>query len=85
MPGVRAFPRSVWYTSPEIEAHLADYQAKIIDVDGRIVRAIALVCPGDEIAKEHARSLIDDHDVELWHGHRMVAKFKHKPLRRGVS
>ena len=58
---------------------VADYRADIVDVDGRIVRAIDLMGPGDEVAKEHARSLVDGHDVELWYGSRMVAKFKHKP------
>jgi hypothetical protein len=67
----------------KIEAHLADYRADIVDVDGRVVRAIDLVCPNDEIAKEHARSLVDGHDVELWRGARHIEKFKHKPLKRG--
>ena len=68
-----------------IEAPLPDYRADIIDVDGRVVRAIDLVCPSDGVAKEHARSLLDAQDVELWSGSRMVAKFKHKLVKSGVS
>jgi hypothetical protein len=70
------FARTVWCAAPEIEAQVADYRADIIGVDGRIVRAIDLICPGDDVAKEHARSLVDSNDVELWYGSRMVAKFK---------
>lgn len=72
--------RGTW----EVEAQVADYRADIVDADGGMLRVIDLVCPGDEVAKEHARSLVDGHDVELWHGSRMVAKFKHKLLSRGA-
>jgi hypothetical protein len=58
---------------------MPDYRADIIDIDGRIVRTINLACPDDEAAKEHAKSLGDGHDVELWRGARQIAKFKDKP------
>jgi hypothetical protein len=44
-----------------------------------------LACPDDEVAKEHARSLVDGHDVELWRGARQIAKFKHKPSKAPQS
>ena len=46
---------------------MAAYRADIL-LDGRVVKVIDLVCPDDEVAKEHARSLVDGHDVELWRG-----------------
>ncbi|MEA2864285.1 MAG: hypothetical protein QOC84_2241 [Bradyrhizobium sp.] len=58
---------------------MVEYRAHIVDLDGRVVRAINLACPDDEVAKEHARSLVDDHDVELWRGARKIETFKHKP------
>jgi hypothetical protein len=44
-----------------------------------IARAAATIpiCPDDETAKEHARQLIDGHDVELWQGDRKIEAFKH--------
>jgi hypothetical protein len=62
---------------------MADYRADIVDTDGRVVRGINLDCPNDETAKEHARSLVDGHDVELCRGSRHIEKFKHKPLKGG--
>jgi ABC-type uncharacterized transport system substrate-binding protein len=38
---------------------VAEYRADILDVDGRTIRAMELVCPDDEVAKEQARSLVD--------------------------
>ena len=55
---------------------MAEYRAFIIGVDGRFVRAIELVCPDDDSAKEHARQLVDDHDVELWQGDRKITTFR---------
>jgi hypothetical protein len=64
---------------------MAAHRADLINVDGTILKAIDLVCPDDDIAKEHAQSLVDGHDIELWHGSRLVAKFKHKLFRGGAS
>jgi hypothetical protein len=58
---------------------VVEYRADIVDLEGHIVRAIDLVYPNDDAANEHARSLIDGHDVELWRGARIIAKFQHKP------
>jgi hypothetical protein len=56
---------------------MAGYRAYIIAADGHFLRAIELVCPDDEVAKEYAKRLVDGHDVELWQGDRKVATFKH--------
>ena len=58
---------------------MAEYRAYIVGMEGRIVRAVELLCPDDDSAKEHARNLVDGHDVELWQGVRQIAKFRHKP------
>jgi hypothetical protein len=58
---------------------MAEYRAYIVGMDGRIVRAVDLICPDDDTAKEYAKNLVDGHDVELWQNHRKIAKFDHKP------
>jgi hypothetical protein len=58
---------------------MAEYRAYLIGENGRIQKAIDLICPNDEVAKEEARQLVDGHDVELWQLGRKVESFKHKP------
>jgi hypothetical protein len=58
---------------------MTEYKACIIGADGKFMRAIDLVCPDDDTAKEYARQLVDGHHVELWEGERHVTKFEHKP------
>ena len=55
---------------------MADYRAYIIGQDGHFVRAIQLVCPDDDTAKEYAKQLVNGHDVELWQGDRKIEVFK---------
>ena len=50
----------------------------IIGTDGHFLRAIELICPDDDSAKEYAKNLVDGHDVELWQQDRRIATFKHK-------
>jgi hypothetical protein len=57
---------------------MPDYRAYIVGIEGRFVRAIELLCPDDDTAKEYARKLVDGHDVELWQGKRQIAKFQRK-------
>jgi hypothetical protein len=57
---------------------MAEYRAYIIGTDGHFVRAVELLCPDDDIAKEYAQQLVDGHDVELWQGERQIVKFDHK-------
>jgi hypothetical protein len=56
---------------------MTGYRVYVIGIDGHFLRAIELVCPDDESAKEYARQLIDGHDLELWQGDRKVEAFKH--------
>jgi hypothetical protein len=56
---------------------MAGYRAYIIGPDGHFLRAVELVCPDDDTAKEYAKQLVDSHDVELWEGDRKVDAFKH--------
>jgi hypothetical protein len=56
---------------------MAEYRACIIGTDGRFLRAVELVCPNEDTAKEYARQLVDGHDVELWQGDRKIESFKH--------
>ena len=56
-----------------------EYRAYIVGMDGRVVRAVELLCPDDDTAKEYAKNLVDGHDVELWQDRRKIAKFDHKP------
>jgi hypothetical protein len=57
---------------------MAGYRAYIIGTDGHFLRAIELICPDDDSAKEYAKNLADGHDVELWQQDRRIATFKHK-------
>jgi hypothetical protein len=56
---------------------MAEYRAYIIGADGHFIRAIEIVCPDDETAKEHAKQLVDGYDLELWQGERLITKLKH--------
>ena len=60
---------------------MAEYRAYILASDRRIIEAVDLDCPDDEAAKQSAQQLVDDHDVELWHGARKVETLKHKSSR----
>ena len=61
---------------------MTGYRVYIVGTDGRFVRAIELVCPDDETAKEYAKKLVDGHDTELWQQDRKVAKFGGEPCGR---
>jgi hypothetical protein len=51
------------------------YQAYIVGLHGRAIRMIRMDCVDDDTAIESARSLIDNHDVELWQMDRPIARF----------
>ena len=55
---------------------MAEYRAYIVGQDGHILRAVELVCPDDDTAKEYARQLVNGQDVELRQGDRQIAKFE---------
>jgi hypothetical protein len=41
---------------------MAEYRAYIIGGDGHFIRAVELLCPDDDTAKEYAKQLVDGHD-----------------------
>jgi hypothetical protein len=53
-----------------------EYQMRIIGTDGQLCRIIWLLCPDDESAKNYAREVVHDHDIELWQGDRRIESFK---------
>lgn len=63
---------------------MAEYRAVIVGADGHFIRAVELVCPDDETAKEYAKQLVDGHDVELWQLERQIAKFERPPINKNT-
>jgi hypothetical protein len=58
---------------------VAEYRAYAVGDDGHFIGYEPLVCADDHEAIERAARLIDDHDVELWSGTRLVIHLRHKP------
>jgi hypothetical protein len=59
---------------------MPEYRAYILGIDGhRFIRAADFLRdhPNDAAAMKAAERLLDGHDVELWDGGRLVAKFDH--------
>jgi hypothetical protein len=52
-----------------------EYRIYLIGSDGHIKSRVDLICADDEAAKEHAKQLVDGHDVELWQLDRKIATF----------
>jgi hypothetical protein len=57
---------------------MEEYRAYIIGADGHFIRAVELLCPDDDSAKEYASNLVEGHDVELWQGDRHIVRFHSK-------
>jgi hypothetical protein len=55
-----------------------EYRAYILGFDGHVLQRVDLHCADDDGAKERAKRLVDDHDVELWQLGRLIATFKHE-------
>jgi hypothetical protein len=53
-----------------------EYRAYVVGPDGHFLRSHTFVAVTDNAAFEHARNLVDGHDVALWSGARFVAKLK---------
>jgi hypothetical protein len=51
-----------------------EYRAYLIGYDGHISSFRALVCENDTDATVWAKQLVDNHDVELWSGARLVIR-----------
>jgi hypothetical protein len=59
---------------------MPEYRAYILGIDGhRFIRAADFLSdhPNDAAAMKAAEQLVHGHDVELWDGGRLVAKFDH--------
>ena len=49
------------------------YRVYVLGEHGRLACVVNFDCTDDDAAKEHAKRLADDHEVQLW---RQVAQFK---------
>jgi hypothetical protein len=54
---------------------MPEYRAYIVGPGDHFIAVVPLVCRDDEAAKEQAKQLVDDHDVELWQKARKVVRF----------
>ena len=54
---------------------MTEYRVYIVDENGHFLRAVELVCPNDDAAKEQAKQFVDGHDVELWQQDRRIGNF----------
>jgi hypothetical protein len=61
---------------------MSEYRAYVIGSDSHFIQVIELICPDDNAAIESAKQLIDGHDIELWQGDRIIAKFDREPDRQ---
>ena len=57
---------------------VTDYRAYAVGSDGRFISYEPMVCMNDADATERAKRLVDDHDIELWCGPRLVIRLSHK-------
>jgi hypothetical protein len=60
---------------------MPDYRAFLIGPDGHVFHSVVVQEPDDAAAIAAARPLADEHDVELWHEARKVAKFEQEKRR----
>jgi hypothetical protein len=61
---------------------MPEYRAYILDHNRHIKGCEPLISTDDDAAIVAAKRLVDRHDVELWHGARMVTKLSPQPDRR---
>ena len=54
---------------------MTDYRLYFLNAEGRIRHALELQCTDDSEAETLARERADGHDVELWCGARLVARY----------
>ena len=57
---------------------MPDYRAYVVGSDGHFINVVALECGDNAEAVEHAKQVVNGHDVELWQGARKVATLPHK-------
>jgi hypothetical protein len=63
----------LWGSGP-----MEEDRAYFVGRDGHFKKSVVLLCPDDEAAKERAKQLVDDCDIELWLLGRKVETFKHR-------
>lgn len=56
---------------------MQEYRAYILDRKGHVQSRVDLICTDEGTAMQHAKQLVDGHDVELWQGDRKIAVFPH--------
>ena len=61
---------------------MAEYRAYTVGSDGHFVGFEALVCADDAEAIEKAKRLVDENDMELWSGPKMVARLLRTPASK---
>ncbi|MGY4572566.1 hypothetical protein QA639_37315 [Bradyrhizobium pachyrhizi] len=54
----------------------SSFAAYIVDRDGHIANRIDLLCIDEAAARESAKALANDNQIELWDGDRLIAEFK---------
>ena len=57
---------------------MAEYRAYTVGRDGHFTGFEPMVCGDDSEALERAKGLLDDHDIEVWSGERLVGKLESK-------
>jgi hypothetical protein len=53
---------------------MAEYRAYTVGIDGHFVGFEPIVCDDDAAAIERAGRLLENRDIELWSGDRLIAK-----------
>jgi len=57
---------------------MAEYRAYIVGDDDHFLGFEEIVCRDDGEAVARAKRLLDDHDIEVWSGDRLVFRLRHK-------
>jgi hypothetical protein len=71
----RCFIGAKVVSHPAVGDHrMPEYRAYIVGRDGHFTGFEPLLCGDDAHAIEKAKRLVDDHDVELWSGERLVTR-----------
>jgi hypothetical protein len=56
---------------------MPEYQVFTVGPDGEFIGSKVLICDDDAQAIEHARQLLDGHDLHIWSGPRYAGRLKH--------
>jgi hypothetical protein len=54
---------------------MEEYKAYLLGHDGRVQSRVDLVCENEGAARERAKQLAQDCNVELWQGDRKIAEY----------